>query len=80
LTADDSRVDRRGRPRSAAPTTTASSAFERLIEVTPAQERAMGELDRMVRENLTLIDDRIVLATVNEIGQSLVRTSSRSPS
>ncbi len=50
------------------------SAFERLIEVTPAQERAMGaNLDRLVRENLTLIDDPLVLATVNEIGQSLVR-------
>lgn len=50
------------------------SAFQRLIEVTPAQERAMGaNLDRLVRENLTLIDDPLVLATVNEIGQSLVR-------
>lgn len=32
-----------------------------------------AQLDRIVRENLTLIDDPIVLADVNEIGQSLVR-------
>ena len=50
------------------------SAFQRLVEVTPAQERAMGaKLDLAVRENLKLIDDPLVLATVNEIGQSLVR-------
>jgi predicted Zn-dependent protease len=52
----------------------AASPFEKLVEVTPAQERQMGaQLDRVVRENLTLIDDPFVLATVNEIGQSLVR-------
>jgi predicted Zn-dependent protease len=51
-----------------------ASPFERLIEVTPAQERQMGaQLDRIVRENLTLIDDPLVLAAVNDIGQSLVR-------
>jgi predicted Zn-dependent protease len=51
-----------------------ASPFEKLVEVTPAQERQMGaQLDRVVRENLTLIDDPLVLATVNEIGQSLVR-------
>jgi predicted Zn-dependent protease len=52
----------------------AASPFSKLVEVTPAQERQMGaQLDRVVRENLTLIDDPFVLATVNEIGQSLVR-------
>ncbi len=57
-----------------------TSTFERLIEVTPAQERAMGaSLDRAVREHLTLIDDPIVLASVNEIGQSLVRTVEPQP-
>ena len=32
-----------------------------------------ANLDRTVRENLILIDDPVVLGTVNEIGQSLVR-------
>jgi len=32
-----------------------------------------AQLDRVVRENLTLIDDPLVLADVNAIGQSLVR-------
>jgi predicted Zn-dependent protease len=51
-----------------------ATPFQRLIEVTPAQERQMGaNLDRMVRESLTLIDDPLVLAAVNDIGQSLVR-------
>jgi predicted Zn-dependent protease len=51
-----------------------ATPFERLVEVTPAQERQMGaQLDRAVRESLRLIDDPLVLATVNEIGQSLVR-------
>jgi len=51
-----------------------ASPLDRMIEVTPAQERQMGaQLDRAVRENLTLIDDPLVLATVNDIGQSLVR-------
>jgi predicted Zn-dependent protease len=51
-----------------------AAPFDRLIEVTPAQERQMGaQLDRIVRENLKLIDDPLVLADVNEIGQSLVR-------
>jgi predicted Zn-dependent protease len=52
----------------------AANPFEKLVAVTPAQERQMGaQLDRVVREHLTLIDDPFVLATVNEIGQSLVR-------
>jgi predicted Zn-dependent protease len=52
----------------------AANPFDKLVEVTPAQERQMGaQLDRVVRENLTLIDDPLVLSTVNEIGQSLVR-------
>ena len=48
--------------------------FQRLIEVTPANEREMGaRLDAWARENLRLIDDPFVLASVNDLGQSLVR-------
>jgi predicted Zn-dependent protease len=52
----------------------AESPLDRLVAVSPAQEREMGaRLDLWVRENLTLIDDPIVLATMNDLGQSLVR-------
>ncbi|MGH7288035.1 MAG: M48 family metalloprotease [Myxococcota bacterium] len=48
--------------------------FHRLIEVTPANEREMGaRLDAWARANLRLIDDPFVLASVNDLGQSLVR-------
>jgi len=48
--------------------------FQRLVQVTPAQEREMGaRLDQWVREHLRLIDDPLVLASVNDLGQSLVR-------
>jgi predicted Zn-dependent protease len=51
-----------------------ATGLQRLIEVTPTQEREMGaHLDELVRENLTLIDDPQVLATMNDVGQSLVR-------
>jgi predicted Zn-dependent protease len=51
-----------------------ASPLERLVAVSPAQERAMGaQLDQAVREHLVLIDDPFVLAAVNGIGQSLVR-------
>jgi predicted Zn-dependent protease len=52
----------------------ADNPLDRLIAVSPAQERQMGaRLDLWVRENLTLIDDPMVLATMNDLGQSLVR-------
>ncbi len=51
-----------------------ATGLQRLIEVTPTQEREMGaHLDQVVRENLTLIDDPQVLAMVNDVGQSLVQ-------
>ena len=50
------------------------TALQRLVEVTPAQEREMGaRLDLWVHENLKLVDDPFVLATMNDLGQSLVR-------
>lgn len=53
---------------------TTSSPLQRLVEVSPAQEREMGaRLDLWVRENLKLVDDPFVLASVNDLGQSLVR-------
>jgi predicted Zn-dependent protease len=52
----------------------AASPLDRLVAVSPAQEREMGaRLDLWVRENLKLVDDPFVLATMNELGQSLVR-------
>ncbi len=51
-----------------------SSPLQRLVEVSPAQEREMGaRLDLWVRENLKLVDDPFVLASMNDLGQSLVR-------
>lgn len=51
-----------------------TNPLQRLIEVTPAQERAMGaQLDSWVQENLLLVDDPMVLALMNDLGQSLVR-------
>jgi predicted Zn-dependent protease len=51
-----------------------SSPLERLVEVSPAQEREMGaRLDVWVHENLKLVDDPFVLASMNDLGQSLVR-------
>ena len=52
----------------------APSPLQRLVEVSPAQEREMGaRLDLWVHENLRLVDDPFVLASVNDLGQSLVR-------
>jgi len=51
-----------------------SSPLQRLVEVSPAQEREMGaRLDLWVHENLKLVDDPFVLASMNDLGQSLVR-------
>lgn len=57
-----------------AQSTESKNPLQRLVEVTPAQERTMGaQLDAFVQENLVLIDDPMVLALMNDLGQSLVR-------
>jgi predicted Zn-dependent protease len=54
--------------------------LQRMIEVTPSQERSMGaQLDAWVQENMLLVDDPIVLALMNDLGQSLVRNVEPQP-